>query len=274
VQRIYCLMLFTVFTKPWNMPWPELAKLVVALGYDGVEVPVRPGCQIEPDNVTKRFPEVVTILAEYGLKIGSVAGEADESTIIACGLAGVPCIRICVPIPKDKDYLTAIADYQRHWETLTPALDNHGVILGIQNHCNRNLANAMQLYHALQPFDPKHVGAVWDPCHCTLDGEIPELALDLVWTHLCMVNLKNVMWRRMSRPEDEAPQWDRYWTCGSQGMTDWSRVAQLLKQRGWDGNVCLTAIYSDHESVDRLAADDLKFAKACFAPSMPLEGKE
>ena len=48
-------------------------------------------------------------------------------------------------------------------------------------------------------------------------------------------------------------------------LKDWPKVADLLKQRGWTGNVCLTAEYSDHDAVDKLIAEDIIFAKSCFA---------
>ena len=40
---------YSVFTKPWKEDAPELGKRVRELGFDGVEYPVRPGYQAEPD---------------------------------------------------------------------------------------------------------------------------------------------------------------------------------------------------------------------------------
>ena len=42
---------FTLFTKPWRTPIPELASMVADLGFDGVELPVRPGYPVNPDNM-------------------------------------------------------------------------------------------------------------------------------------------------------------------------------------------------------------------------------
>jgi hypothetical protein len=41
-------------------------------------------------------------------------------------------------------------------------------------------------------------------------------------------------------------------------------VAAELKRRNWRGVVCLTAEYNDHESVNRLIAEDVAFAKLLF----------
>ena len=34
---------FIVFSKPWKCPIPELGALISNLGFEGIELPVRPG---------------------------------------------------------------------------------------------------------------------------------------------------------------------------------------------------------------------------------------
>ena len=61
---------FSVFTKPWKeTPVPELGKFVSGLGFDGIELPVRPGYQVEPVDVDRDLPLVTEQLADFGLKI-------------------------------------------------------------------------------------------------------------------------------------------------------------------------------------------------------------
>jgi sugar phosphate isomerase/epimerase len=86
---------YTVFTKPWpSKSLSELGAFVKGVGFDGVELPVRPKFQVEPESVAKGLPEAAKILGDHGVSIGKVAGPTDEATIAACGEAGVPIIRI------------------------------------------------------------------------------------------------------------------------------------------------------------------------------------
>ncbi len=255
---------YSVFTKPWKVPVTELGKLVSGLGFDGIELPVRPGFQVEPQNVARDLPKVARQLAEFGLKIYSVAGPTDEATIVACAEAGVPIIRVMARI-GEAGYLATEAEIQREYEALVPLLDRYGVKVGVQNHCDRFVANASGLQHLIERFDPKHVGAVWDAAHEALAGMEPEMALDVVWPHLCMVNLKNGFWQRTNGPEAEVAKWKHYWTSGRHGLASWPRVVAELKQRDYRGVVCLTAEYSDEAAVDRLIAEDVVFAKSLFA---------
>ncbi|MDD4140401.1 MAG: hypothetical protein PHN53_13540, partial [Eubacteriales bacterium] len=88
-------MLCSVFTKPWpNISVDELGELVSQLGFDGVELPVRPGFQLEPDQVEKGLPQVAARLATHGVSIMSVAGSLEEPFFAGCQAAGVPLIRV------------------------------------------------------------------------------------------------------------------------------------------------------------------------------------
>ena len=60
---------FTVSTKASKLPLLELGPFGKRLVFDGVELPVRAGCRVEPDGVTKGLPETVRIIADCGLKI-------------------------------------------------------------------------------------------------------------------------------------------------------------------------------------------------------------
>ena len=257
---------FAVFTKPWKtMPLPALGAFVKGMGFDGIELPVRPGYQVEPGAIATDLPKAVQTLSAEGIKILSVAGSTDEATIAACADAGVPIIRVCLDVPPGRAYLDYEADIQAEYDRLAPLLERYGVKIGVQNHSGRYIANAMGLRHLIERYAPAQVGAVLDPAHCALNGEIPELALDIVWSHLCMVNLKNVYWHRVNGPEAAVAQYERRWTSGSQGLCSWATVAEQLQRRDYAGPICLTAEYSAEDDVDRLIARDIQFARSLFA---------
>jgi sugar phosphate isomerase/epimerase len=255
---------YSVFTKPWpTLSLPRLGELVQGLGFDGVELPVRPGFQVEPDRV-QDLPKAAAQLAAHGIKIFSVAAPSDEPTIAACAAAGVPTLRVMVRIGEWEHYLEAEGRFQRELEALLPLLERYGVRLGIQNHCGRFVNSAVGLRRLVEPYDPDQVGVVWDAAHEALAGGPPDLALDAAWSHLCMVNLKNGYWRRMSGPEAAQAHWQVYWTDGRHGLASWPLVVEELVDRGYQGVLCLTAEYSDRDAVERLIAQDIAYARALF----------
>ena len=256
---------FTVFTKPWKLELEELARHIKQLGFDGVELPVRPGYPVTPENAAMELPRAAQILGAHGLKIASVAGPTDEKTFAACQAAGVPIVRICVGMREGEGYLAGESRLQREYEQMLPLLEKYGVTLGLQNHYgNRDVCNAMGLRHLMEGFSPKQIGAVWDAGHNGLEGEAPESAIDIVWSHLCMVNLKSAYWKQHDSPDAPAQVWKPEWTTAQHGRANWPRVAAELKKRGYNGVICLTAEYTHEADVDRYIAEDIACARSLF----------
>lgn len=107
----------TVFTKPWKQKTiPELGQFASGLGVDGIELPVRPGFQVDPENVEKGLADAAKQLVDSGIKIYNIAAPTNERTIAACGQAGVPIIRVCVGIDMSKGYVATIDQLRRSYE--------------------------------------------------------------------------------------------------------------------------------------------------------------
>ncbi|MEN9934168.1 MAG: hypothetical protein RLZZ387_747 [Chloroflexota bacterium] len=255
---------FSLFTKPWRTtPLPELAQLMRALGVDGVELPVRPGFQVEPERLHRDLPEAARVFAAHGVTIASIATAPTPAAIAACADLGIPLIRVMAEVGAG-GYMASVAHHRATYEALLPHLADASVRLGVQNHYGGYVCNAMGLRHLLEGFDPRLVCAVWDAAHNALSGEDPAHAVDIIWPHLGMVNLKNAFWRRATGPEAEDVSWQPYWTSGRQGLASWPRVAGLLRERGYAGVVCLTAEYTDEAAVGRLVAEDIAFARSLW----------
>ncbi|HEY3290692.1 MAG TPA: TIM barrel protein [Anaerolineae bacterium] len=246
---------------------PELARLVGSLGFDGIELPVRPGFQVEPGNVLDGLRTASRIFEDRGLHLYSVAGPADERTISACAECHIPLIRIIVPV-EPSSYFDSVERCRIEFDKLVPILSEYGVTLGIQNHSDSYVCNAMGLHHLLDGYNPLLIGAVWDAAHNALNGEDPEMALNIVWSHLRMVNLKNAYWKQATNTESDVIGWRPYWTTGNKGLASWPRVAAELKRRSYSGVVCLPAEYSDESQVESFVREDLRLAKQLFQDAL------
>jgi sugar phosphate isomerase/epimerase len=69
---------------------------------------------------------------------------------------------------------------------------------------------------------------------------------------------------RKDEPDAGHATWRHHWTAGREGLCPWPTVIAELKKRAYAGPVCLTAEYSDRESVDRLIVEDFAFARSLF----------
>ncbi len=253
---------FSVFTKPWRTETiDELGAMVREFGFDGIEFPLREGYQVEPRNADQGLPELVAGLAEYGVKVFSVASSTDERIFSACAEAGIPLIRVMADIDVRQGYLVSESRFKRQLEQLAPLCQRYGIRVGIQQHHGDCIVDSMGLRHLLESFDPRLIGAVWDAAHDALAGQQPEFGLDIVWEHLCMVNLKNAFYMRTNGPEADHAEWKRHFTTGAQGLASWPRIVHYLRQRNYSGVICLTAQYEEQHKADRFVVSDLQYAK-------------
>jgi sugar phosphate isomerase/epimerase len=257
---------FSVFTKPWKQQSiDELGKFISGLGFDGVEFPLRPGYQVEPDNAEKGLPELSRKLDEYGLKVTSVASGTDENIFAGCAAAGIPMIRIMFDADLEKGYMACEAGMKKSIEKFLPLCRKYGVKVGVQHHYGPMVSNSMELRHLLEDYDPQYVGAIWDAAHSGLAGEEPEQGLDIVWPHLCLVNLKTAYYRLKTGPEAPEAEFERYFTTGRHGLSSWPRIVKFLKKRDYSGVICLPAEYTDEAGVNKYIAEDIVYAKSLFA---------
>ena len=258
-----------LFVKPWRaLDLPALAQHVRWLGFDLIELPVRPGFQVEPDEIERDLPAAVKLLGEHGARVLNVTCSLpldDERLYSACAAAGVGMNRVMF-WQRDMDYWAAEADARRQLDSALPFCERYGVQIGIQNHSGRFApVNEMGMYNLVKDYDTRHVAAVWDPAHNALEGMNSDSALDVLSPYLCVVNLKNAYWRRDSGPEAAVAEWRVYWTSGAQGRASWQAVISKLKAIGYGGPICFSAEYSDEARVDELITQDLAFARGLFA---------
>ncbi|WP_424930800.1 sugar phosphate isomerase/epimerase family protein [Amaricoccus macauensis] len=253
----------TAFTKPWDEPLPQLAEKLAGLGFDGVELAVRPGYQVEPENVRQGLPAAVELLKQHGLSTPSIAGNTDEDTIAACGEAGVGIIRICAPIDMEKGYRASVDAYRRTFDALLPALERHGVAIGVQNHYGYHVASAVGLAHLLEGYDPAQVCGVLDMGHCAVDGEPVKMAIDIARPLLNgLVNFKSAMHLRANGPELPA-EYVVHWSTNDHGGYNWRELVTELHRIGFDGTFCMPIEYSQQAGVhgQRMGDDVLPFAR-------------
>ncbi|MBD2870055.1 sugar phosphate isomerase/epimerase family protein [Paenibacillus arenilitoris] len=255
---------YSLFVKHWKeKSAEELAFFLSGLGFDGIELPVREGFQVEPETVGKSLPAFAVKLGEQGLSIFSVAASTDEPVFAACAESGVPLIRIMVNIDRD-GYKATEERTRRKLDQLVPLCEKYGVKIAFQQHYGNYIVDSNGIMRIVDNFSPHHIGVVWDAAHDAFAGQQPEYGLDIVWSHLAMVNLKNGYFTRSNGPEAETAEWKRHYTTGRHGMAHWPRIADYVKQRGYSGVVCLTAEYTDLAGKDRYITEDLAYAKSLF----------
>jgi sugar phosphate isomerase/epimerase len=247
----------TIFTKAWKDPLPGLADTLANLGLDGVELPVRPGFQVEPGaDVPAGLLEARQVFERAGMVIDSVAGDHYERLIGACGDSGVNLIRTMARIDMAAGYAASIDVLRRKLDAMLPNLERHGVTIGVQNHAGYFAGTAATM-GIVGEFDPARVCCVLDMAHCALAGEPTDMAFDIAKSHVTrLVNFKNGYWERRNGPEEQAVHKVR-WTTHGHGAYVWRDYVEALRRVGYSGVYCLPAEYSDPSGSGQRTGDGI-----------------
>jgi len=256
---------YSIFTKPYkDLSMDELGQKVSGMGFTAIEYPLRDGFQVRLDDAENGMAALSGALAKYGVAISSVASVAEEWALAACKAGGCPILRIMASVDKNQRYLEWERSYIKYLEGVEPLAEKYGVTVGIQNHCGHMVSGTMELKRVVEKFDPKYIAAIWDAGHHALAGEHTEQALDIIWDNLCLVNLKNAYYRRVNGPEAPHAKFGPFFTLGRHGAADYVRIAAYLKERGYAGDICIPAEYTDEKLVDILTPIDLAYVKSLF----------
>ncbi|HML46729.1 MAG TPA: TIM barrel protein [Clostridia bacterium] len=256
---------YSVFTKPWReVPVPELIQIVKRMGYNAVEFPLRDGAQVCPAEAEEKLPKLAKDLADAGIRIDDVASTPEERVFAACAASGVPMIRVMFNPARSDDYGAQEAEYLKEVESWLPLCEKYGVKVGVQMHHGRGAMTTADMMRVVSHFDPKHIGAIWDAAHSGLAGENPEQAIDVCWSHLCLVNFKNARYQMHGRGLDGSAIFKPYFCPGPDGQLSWPHAVAHLKKKGYSGTWCMPAEYTGltSEEEQAYAIRDLKWLKS------------
>src|SRR3569833_2411473 len=167
---------------------PEMGKTIKQLGFDGVDLTVRPGGHVDPEKVATALPEAVRQLADAGLTVPMIstcivdAGGTTPAILEAAATQGIRELKLgywrYTPFGSLRKQLD---DARRELDHLEPLAAKHGVRLSIHSHSGNFLsAVAGNVAIILEGRDPHAIGAYIDPGHMPLESAFQRWLLGFV----------------------------------------------------------------------------------------------
>lgn len=254
----------------------EMAARVKKMGFDGVDLPVRPGSQIDHSTAQKELPKAAKILSDFGLSLPTIvtgiARRSDpyaESVFAAAAEAGVKMLRTASwSYRSGDDYWKKMDQARRDLESLESLCEKYKVKANFQIHSGNCLnCNCASAAIMLKNRDPKLVGLQIDPGHLAISGEDYDMAIAITGDYLHSVNVKSPRYYATSDPNGRF-YWKVIWTPLSEGLVPWDLVFRILKKRGYEGPLLIHGEYPVERSVEltsELVERDLKYVRELLA---------
>jgi len=244
---------FSLFTKHLvGLPYDQLAETVAALGFKGVEAPVRKGGHVEPARVEEDLPKLVEAFKKCGVTITlmttdiNTVNSADRTEKVlrtGAGL-GIPRYRMKWYAYSGKQSLWADLDEVRPQLRDLVALSRELRILpSYQNHSGPKYVGAAvwDMASLIKDYRPDELSWNFDFFHAMVEGGLSwPNHLALARDHISMVYFKNFTWQ--GRVAEGCPL--------SEGRVGKDSVA-LLRKSGYAGPVCLHVEYLKGKVTDQ-----------------------
>lgn len=213
--------------------YEQMARQAKEIGFDGIDLTVRPKGHVLPERVRSDLPKAVAAIKQAGLNpmmmttaVERAAG-TDEVVLRTAAEQGIKYYRMNWYKYSEQESMPAtIAKYQEEIGLLSQLNAKLGLVGCYQNHAGKLIgASAWELYQLMQKADSPHMGLQYDIRHATVEGGLSwENGLRLLHPHIQVLAVKDFIW------EQRNGKWNVKNVPMGEGMVDFKTFFKLLKQ--------------------------------------------
>jgi sugar phosphate isomerase/epimerase len=272
------LVMFTKHLQEFSVA--EAAKRVKGLGFDGLDLTVRPGGHVAPERVGVDLQKAVADARAEGLSVplistaitGATSPHA-EAILAAAAHDDVRKIKLGYwSIPKGGTLREAMDKARRELDGLEKLAETYHVTLGIHNHSGPGYVNCMPavIWTLVRDRDPNRIASYFDAGHAAVEGGNGgwSQGFDLLAPHIRLVAIKDFAWK--SEPGKPKTVWHDQQVPLRDGIVPWPAYFERLSKASFDGPISLHSEYQGNHSWRNLTtaelieqtAADLAFVKA------------
>jgi L-ribulose-5-phosphate 3-epimerase len=278
-------MRYVLFTD--NLADLSIAEAVHAArkaGFDGLDLTLRPGGHVKPEDAERGLAEARKIADEAGMTIPMISTAVTDSDsphaeaiFASAAHYGVRRIKLGYwPYEPFGTLARQIDEARARLGRLAGLGRKYHVLPCVHCHSGRLLAaGGFGTYLIVREFPPDEVGAYVDPMHMTIEGGVSgwEMGLDLLAPWVALVGVKNFRWLPGDRDELGQKRYRWEYTPLADGQAPLPEFMALLRRLEYDGIVSLHSEYKGDTSYRKLttpqlltqSAADLMFLKKVVA---------
>lgn len=224
-----------IFSKHLQfLNYKDMAEAAAEMGFDGIDVTVRPNGHVLPENVETDLPKVVEAMQKVNfvpLIITTAIDDAndtiDRQVLTTAAKLGFKFYRMnYYSYPDGKEMAVSLEVFQQKLKELGQLNKELGITGCYQNHSG-TLAGASiwELWELLRRADKQFMGVQYDIRHAVVEGALSwENGLRLIQSQIKTINVKDFKW-----VDENGKSVIRDILIG-EGTVDFKTYFQLLKQ--------------------------------------------
>jgi L-ribulose-5-phosphate 3-epimerase len=224
-----------IFSKHLQfLNYREMAEAAAEIGFDGVDLTVRPKGHVLPERVEDDLPKAVEAIQNAGLApvmmttaVQDPNNPIDRQVLETAAKSGIKYYRMgYFHYLKDKSIPASIQHFRQEVEELNQLNAELGITGCYQNHAGNYIgANIWELWEVLKNVGQEHLGVQYDIRHAVVEGGLSwQNGLRLIEPFIKTLALKDFKW------EKKNGSWRAVNTPIGEGMVDFKSFFQLLKK--------------------------------------------
>lgn len=214
----------------------ELADAVAEMGFNGVDLSVRPKGHVLPEEVEDKLPEAVAEMKRVGLKpllmtssVSDANNPLHQKVLEVASAEGIKYYRMdYFRYLPDLTIPESLAVFQAKAKALSELNEEFEITGCYQNHAGNYVGSTMwELYLLLNKVENKHLGIQYDIRHAVVEGGMSwQNGFRLVEPQISTLALKDFRWEKVDG------QWKLINCPIGEGMVDFPAFFKLVKSFG------------------------------------------
>lgn len=225
----------SIFSKHLQfLDYDSMAQAAKKIGFDGVDLTVRPKGHVLPEKVAEDLPRAVEAIRKAGLRadmmttgISSIESPHTEAILSTAAKEGIQYYRMgSIKYDEKKGVEGSLKKIHQDFKKMAQLNKSLGIHGAYQNHAGTRFGSSVWDIHiAMEGIDSKWLGIQYDIKHATAEGGRSwRNGLDLVHKRIHTLDIKDFIWQK------EKDRWrDRHVPLGA-GMVDFHAFFTLLNQ--------------------------------------------
>jgi sugar phosphate isomerase/epimerase len=239
-----------IFSKhlQW-LEWEAMAATAAQLGFEGVDLTVRDGGHVLPERVEEDLPKVAEIIRRAGLALPMVTtGIADartphaEAILRTVSRLGISRYRWGgLHYEDSKSIPDQLAGLKQRVGELVELNKPYRLTAIYHTHSGMEVGGSIwDLWLLIKDFDPQWVGVNYDIAHATIEGGLGDWVKTtrLVAPWIKGISVKDFFWGKNAQG-----QWRPQWCPLGEGMVNFEKYFEMLKDAGFSGPIQLHIEY-------------------------------
>jgi sugar phosphate isomerase/epimerase len=220
----------------------EAARLSKELGYEGVDLTVRPAGHVLPEKVEDDLPKAVETIHAAGMKIPMITtGILDattpraESILRTAKKCGITHYRFGTYRYNQKQpILVQLKEFKAKLRDLAALNSSIGVTAMYHTHSGLDYVGASMwdYYQLIEDLSPDAVSVNLDIGHATVEGGFGGWIND---TRLLLPRMRGAAFKDFTWQKNAKGEWRPRWCTLGQGMVDFPKYLRMLKEGGFNG---------------------------------------